>query len=82
MGMIITVCIGSSCHLKGSREVVKKLQDLISQNHVEDTIELNGSFCMDNCVRGVSVRIREKIFSLTPENTEEFFYREILGRNK
>lgn len=79
--MIVTICIGSSCHLKGSREVVEKLQDLISKNHVEDTVELNGSFCMGNCVRGVSVKIEEEIFSLTPENTEEFFCREILGRN-
>lgn len=79
--MIITICIGSSCHLKGSKEVVEKLQNLINNNHLEGTVELNGSFCMDNCVNGVSVKVGEEIFSLTPESTETFFDREILGRN-
>lgn len=78
--MIVTICIGSSCHLKGSREVIEKLQLLIVKEHLEDKIELNGSFCMDNCVHGVSVQIENKIFSLTPDNAEGFFYRELLGR--
>lgn len=78
--MIVTICIGSSCHLKGSREVVLTLQQLISKEHLESKIELNGSFCMNNCVRGVSVQIEDNIFSLTPDNTEEFFYKELLGR--
>lgn len=78
--MIVTICIGSSCHLKGSREVIEKLQLLIAKEHLEDKIELNGSFCMNNCVYGVSVLIKNRIFSLTPDNTEEFFYKELLRR--
>ena len=30
--MKITVCIGSSCHVKGSRQVVEQLQELIAAN--------------------------------------------------
>lgn len=40
MMMKITVCIGSSCHLKGSREVVEGLQKLIADNGLKDKIEL------------------------------------------
>ena len=44
--MKVTVCIGSSCHIKGSRKVVEKLQSLISENGLSDKVELSGSFCM------------------------------------
>ena len=69
----ITVCIGSSCHLKGSREVVEKLQELIKDNDLEDNIELAGTFCMGNCQKGVSVSINDKLFSVSPETVERFF---------
>lgn len=78
--MVVTICIGSSCHLKGSREVVKKLEALVAENKLEDKVELNGSFCMEHCVAGVCVKAGNKFFSLTPDTTEEFFYKEILGR--
>lgn len=78
--MIITICVGSSCHLKGSREVIETLEKLIRLHNLQERIELNGSFCMDHCVQGVCVRMNEKIYSLTPKETEKFFEEEILGR--
>ena len=80
--MKVTVCIGSSCHIKGSRQVVEKLQNLISENNVSDKVELSGAFCMGNCQKGVCVKIDEQIYSVTPETTEEFFTTEILERVK
>lgn len=78
--MDITVCIGSSCHLKGSREIVTKLQALLQENHLEDKVELNGSFCMGQCVNGVCTKVDGKLYSLSPEETEQFFEKEVLGR--
>lgn len=78
--MIITICIGSSCHLKGSREIVQTLEHLISLNKVEDKVELTGSFCIGQCVKGVCVKINEELFSLTPSDTERFFNEDVLGR--
>jgi NADH:ubiquinone oxidoreductase subunit E len=78
--MIITVCIGSSCHLKGSREIVKKLEQLIEQSKVQDKVELVGSFCIGDCKNGVCVKIDKDLFSLTPEDTKRFFEDEVLGR--
>ena len=71
--MKITVCIGSSCHIKGSRHVVEKLQKLIEQNNLEDKVELSGNFCMGRCQDGVCVSLDDKFFSLTPECVESFF---------
>ncbi|SCP96511.1 (2Fe-2S) ferredoxin domain-containing protein [Anaerobium acetethylicum] len=79
--MVITICIGSSCHLKGSREVVKKLEELVAEYGLEGQVELNGSFCMEHCVEGVCVRADDRFFSLKPETTEEFFCKEILRRD-
>ncbi len=78
--MKITVCIGSSCHLKGSREVWEELQQLIADNELKDKIDLCGTFCMGNCVNGVNVTIGEEIFSLKPETTKNFFETQVLKR--
>ncbi len=78
--MIITICIGSSCHLKGSREIVQSLEKLIALHKVEDKVELNGSFCIGECVKGVCVKINNDLFSLKPEDTEKFFAGEVLAR--
>lgn len=60
--MKVTVCIGSSCHLKGSRKVVEELKRLISEGHLEDKVELAGTFCLGQCQSGVCVTIGDKIF--------------------
>lgn len=78
--MKITVCIGSSCHIKGSRQVVEQLQDLIAKNNVEDKVELAGTFCMGRCQDGVCVTVGEEFFSVTPETVDEFFSTNVLSR--
>lgn len=78
--MDITICIGSSCHLKGSREIVDELQKLLKEYELEDQVELNGSFCMGQCVHGVCTKIDGKLFSLSPSDTKSFFEKEVLGR--
>ena len=78
--MKITVCIGSSCHLKGSRQIVEELQYLIAQNNLQDSVDLGGTFCMGNCQKGVCVTLDDQFFSLTPETTKEFFEKEVLTR--
>lgn len=78
--MKVTVCIGSSCHLKGSRQVVEELQELISQHDLKETVELGGTFCMGRCQRGVSVTINDAYFSVTPDTAESFFKDEILSK--
>ena len=78
--MKITVCIGSSCHIKGSRQVVEGLQRLIADNNLGDKVEINGTFCMGQCQKGVCVAIEDAVFSVTPETVEEFFEQHVLGK--
>ncbi len=78
--MKITVCIGSSCHIKGSRQVVEQLQKLIAENNISDKVEINGTFCMGKCQQGVCVTADDSFYSVTPESTEEFFRTKILAK--
>ncbi len=78
--MKLTVCIGSSCHLKGSRQIVETLQRLIAENGLGDKVELGGTFCLGKCQQGVCATLDGREFSLSPETTEEFFKTEILAK--
>lgn len=71
--MKITVCIGSSCHIKGSRQVVEQLQYLVRENDLGSRIELGGTFCMGKCQQGVCVTVDGEFFSVSPETVNEFF---------
>ena len=79
--MIIDVCVGSSCHQKGSYEVIQLLQDLIEKNNLKDKVELKASFCLGDCMNGVSMRVDgEAIEDANPENIEEIFNRDIITK--
>lgn len=78
--MKITVCIGSSCHIKGSRQVVEAIQSLIKDNNLSDKIELGGTFCMGQCQQGVCVSVDDEFYSVTPETAEEFFKTAVLEK--
>ncbi|MBQ1238324.1 MAG: NAD(P)H-dependent oxidoreductase subunit E [Oscillospiraceae bacterium] len=78
--MIIQVCVGSSCHLKGSPEIVDLLQKAVQEHHLEDQITLAGSFCIGKCNRiGVTVQVDDDIHvGITKENFKDFFREQVL----
>ncbi|MGN0648508.1 MAG: (2Fe-2S) ferredoxin domain-containing protein [Oscillospiraceae bacterium] len=79
--MIIQVCVGSSCHLKGSADIVELFQNAIQEHKLEDDITLAGSFCTGKCNRvGVTVQIDDEIHTgITRENFKEFFTEKVLN---
>ena len=78
--MKVTVCIGSSCHIKGSRQVVERLQHLIAQENLGDRVELGGTFCMGKCQEGVCVTVDDRFFSVSPDTVDGFFENEIKAK--
>ena len=78
--MKITVCIGSPCHIKGSRQVVERLQELIAQKNLSDKVDLSGTFCMGKCQQGVCVTVDGEFFSVDPETVSEFFEENVLKK--
>ncbi len=71
--MKVTVCIGSSCHVKGSRQVVEQLQRLIDENNLGEKVDLAGTFCLGKCQQGVCVNVDEEFHSVSPETVVDFF---------
>ncbi len=78
--MNIKVCIGSSCHLKGSRQVVERMKQLVEKDGLEDKVELSGVFCMSKCQQGVCISVDDEFFSITPETVDDFFEKEITNK--
>jgi NADH:ubiquinone oxidoreductase subunit E len=78
--MTLTVCIGSSCHLKGSKKVAQTFERLITENNLREKINFHAAFCMGNCQNGISVSLDDKVYSVTPETAEEFFRSEVMSR--
>lgn len=78
--LIVQVCVGSSCHLKGSETIVEMLESAISEHHIEDDVVLTGSFCIGKCNRvGVTVQVNDDVHvGVTAENFREFFNKNIL----
>ncbi len=78
--MEIFVCVGSSCHLKGSKNVIDRLTSLIKENGLEEKVILKGSFCMGKCgLDGVSIKINDEVYSVVLEDIDMFFNKKILA---
>lgn len=75
--MKIKICIGSSCHLRGSEAVVKRMQELVKEQGMDAQIELGGSFCMGACSRKVSVKVDDEVYRIRPEEVDNFFFKTI-----
>ena len=78
--LFVQICVGSSCYLKGSQEIVELFERAIAEHHLEDEVILSGSFCIGKCNRiGVTVQVGEDIHvGITPESFREFFRKHIL----
>ena len=78
--MIVQICVGSSCHIKGSPEIVELLQNAVAENNLQYEVTLAGSFCIGKCNRtGVTVQVDDDVHTgITKENFKEFFKENIL----
>jgi len=77
--MNIYICVGSSCHLKGSYDIIQLMKEAISEQHLEDQINLSAAFCLGHCTDGVSVKINDDIFcGVSKESFHEFFQTKVL----
>ena len=80
--MTVLVCVGSSCHLKGSYDIINLMKEKIAKENLEDKVMLKATFCLGNCgVAGVSIKVDDQIITgVTKENFEEVFAKHILAK--
>lgn len=58
---VIEICVGSSCFVKGSNELVLILKKYLEENNLEEKVQLKGAFCMGQCAKGLGVRVNGKL---------------------
>lgn len=79
--MVLKVCVGSSCHLKGSYDVIEEFKTCLKKYDVEDKIDLQASFCLGHCSEGVTVKADEEfLFNVNKDNAEDIFVKDILPK--
>lgn len=79
--MEVKVCVGSSCHMKGSYQVIKTFTELIKRNGLEDTVTLKASFCLGCCLNGIALTVDDvPVTNVGFSNAEEIFYKEVYAR--
>jgi NADH:ubiquinone oxidoreductase subunit E len=79
--MEISVCVGSSCFLRGATQVLEALQREIASHRLEQKVILKGSFCLNSCTRGVTVVVDQQVFTgVLPEAVPELFLSHVLAK--
>jgi len=76
--LLLKVCIGSSCHLKGAYNVLQTFQQMVEEYALHDAVEIQAQFCMRKCRDGVSVSVGDALCSVAPENARAFFQTAVL----
>ncbi|MBE5785303.1 MAG: (2Fe-2S) ferredoxin domain-containing protein [Clostridiales bacterium] len=75
----VSVCIGSSCHLKGSYNVIQTFQQMIEEEKLHDKVEFKATFCMRQCSgNGVAVSVDGQSYSVGADAARDFFMNTIL----
>ncbi len=82
IAMIVQICVGSSCHIKGSADIVELMRKAVEENRLEGEVTLAGSFCIGKCNRvGVTVQVDDDVYTgVTKETFNEFFKDKILAK--
>lgn len=75
----LSVCVGSSCHIKGSYNVIQTFQQFIEENKLHGKIDFKANFCMKQCTnQGVAVTVDGKTYNVAPEEARLFFKENVL----
>lgn len=79
--VVISICIGSACHLKGAHGVLNAFAALLQKYQVQGTVDIEGSFCQGHCTEGVVIKIDDEIITnVAKEKVHEIFTQKVLGR--
>ena len=81
--MNVYVCVGSSCHLKGSYRIIELMKESIEKNHLEDKVTLSAAFCLGKCTSGVTIKVNDEVIcGVSPDNFSDIFNDKILAEVK
>ena len=77
--MNIYVCVGSSCHLKGSYQIIELMKKALEDNGLTDQVNLSAAFCLCKCTHGVTIKVDDEIVTgVSPETFPEILQKYVL----
>ncbi len=56
----VSVCVGTSCYLKGSQKLLQKLLNYVRDKELENLVDIRATFCFEKCDKGPNVQVGEK----------------------
>lgn len=78
----IYICVGSSCHLKGSYNIINLMKEALEKHHLTDKVNVSAAFCLGKCTSGVTIKVDDEIITgVSPDNFKEIFDHYILKVN-
>lgn len=80
--MVIKVCVGSACYIRGSHNIINKLKELIDYNNLGDKVELKATFCIGKCNKAVCVTVDDDIYAVSESNINDFFEEAVIEKVK
>ena len=80
--IFVEVCVGSSCFLKGSEQIIERMQKTIADRQLDDEVILLGCVCTGACNRvGVTIKVDDEVFpGITQETFDDFFRDKIVKK--
>lgn len=79
--MNILVCIGSSCHVRGSYEIMNNLKAMMTEKDLDSQVQVKVAFCLGYCKAGVTIKVDEQLVTgVTRENLTEVFNKYVLKK--
>ena len=61
--MKVSVCVGTSCYLKGSQDILHTLIREVEKENLQDMVEVQATFCLERCGQGPNVAVDDKVIS-------------------
>jgi NADH-quinone oxidoreductase subunit G len=53
----VSVCVGTSCFVRGSSQLLRGLLRDVAERGIEDAVDIRASFCFEQCDRGPTVTV-------------------------
>lgn len=80
--MNIYICVGSSCHLKGSYNIINLMKEALEKNGLSDKVNVSAAFCLGRCTDGVTIKVDDEIITgVSPDNFNAIFDKYVLKGN-
>jgi NADH-quinone oxidoreductase subunit G len=57
----VKVCMGTSCYLKGSQDLLHRLARYVAENRLQAEVQPKASFCFEACDQGPTVQVGDQV---------------------